>query len=437
MILFKNIDYLDENFKWIKNANILIKNKKIDKIFFKNKNLDFSKFDHVIDGKNKLIMSGLFNLHSHVPMTLLRGYGEGLNLQDWLYKKIFPFEATMTARDTYYGALLGISELLSSGTVSFSDMYLRLQGIVDAVDQSGIKANLTNTATGMDPHLIYTDDSSYIEEKYVLDYIKSHPGTTVRTDAGIHAEYTSTPQLAEQVIDFAKQNNLSIQIHVSETAKEQKECQARHQGKTPIEYFYSLGAFEQKCILAHGVYATDNDLNIVKENNAVLVHNPASNLKLGSGFANIKKWLDNGNHVCLGTDGAASNNDLDMFQEMRLAALLSNGLNRDANSITPIDMLKISTINGAMAQNQTESGCIKEGNYADLILIDLDTPNMQPIYDLPTNLVYSINQKNIYLTMVNGKILYQDNEFKTIDIEKVKAEVKKIQKEKLNILEKD
>ncbi|NLJ94767.1 MAG: amidohydrolase [Clostridiaceae bacterium] len=432
MILFKNIDYLNEDFEWIKNVNIIIKDNKIDQIIDDVEKIDLSKCDSIIEGKNKLVIPGMFNMHSHVPMTLLRGYGEGLNLQDWLYTRIFPFEDTLTAEEVYYGALLGISEFLSSGTVSFSDMYMRLQGLIQAVDESGIKANLTNAAVGMKPDLRYTDDPSYQEEKYLLDFIKSNPETTVRADAGIHAEYTSTPQLVEQVIQFAKENNLMLQIHISETEKEHLECQERQNGMTPVEYFDSLGAFEQKCILAHCIYTTDNDLDILKDKGAVLVHNPASNFKLGSGFANIRKWLDNGNHVCLGTDGAASNNDLDIFQEMRLAALLSNGLHRDANSITPVEMLKITSINGALAQNRLTSGYIKEGFDADLLVIDLDTPNMQPIYDLPTNLVYSLNQKNIYLTMVNGKILYQENEFKTIDIEKVKTEVKRIQKDKLH-----
>lgn len=436
MILFKDVSYLDQDYTWQKHYDILI-----DRGLIKNisphrddrKNLAPCQ---VIEGKHKLVMPGFFNLHSHVPMTLLRGYGEGLNLQDWLFTRIFPFENLLEKEDMYWGALLGISEFLASGVVSFSDMYMRIQGIVKAVEESGIMANLCNAVTGLDPKARYKDNSSYKEEMYLLDHILKNPDSLIKADAGIHAEYTSSPELASQVISFAKDHDLAIQIHASETELEQRECQERHDGKTPIEYFDSLGALDQKCIFAHGVYMTDRDLEIVRDRESVLVHNPASNFKLGSGFANIRKWLDLGITSCLGTDGAASNNDLDFLQDMRLAALLSPGLNRDSKAISPQEILKMATINGAEAQNRDQTGLIKEGYSADLVLVDLDTPNMQPIYDLPANLVYSASQKNIYLTMVKGKILYQAGEYKTLDIERVKHEVKRIKKEKLALLKK-
>ncbi len=430
MILFKNIDYLDQNFIRQKNVDLFIQDRKIKKIA---KNINVPPHTQVISGKNKLIMPGLFNLHSHVPMTLLRGYGEGLNLQDWLFTKIFPFEALLTKEDIYWGTLLGISEFLASGTVSFTDMYMHLEGIIKAIDESKIKANLCNAVVSPDPQAKFRDDSSYLDEIYLLQHI-AKGNDNIIAEAGIHAEYTSTPEMVEQVLSFAHEYDMNLQIHISETKKEHEECKQRRNGLTPTEYFDSLGVFERKCILAHGVHLTDHDLEIIAEKQAVLVHNPASNLTLGSGLANLKKWQDKHVHICIGTDGAASNNDLDLFRDLRLAGLLATGLNHDPTAITTKKLLEIATINGALAQNRKNSGIIAEDKDADLIVIDLDTPNMQPIYDLNANLIYSLNQRNIYLTMVNGEILYQNGEYKTIDIEKVKYQVNRIKDEKLRQL---
>ncbi len=433
MILFKNISYFNRNYEWIQNVDIIVETPLIKSITpsANRPEIEPRQFEQIIDGKNKLLIPGFFNLHSHVPMTLLRGYGEGLNLQDWLFTRIFPFEALLTEEDMYYGTLLGISEFLSCGTVSFTDMYMKLSGIIKAVAESGIKANLCNAAVGLDPAMKFEDNSSYQDEMYLLDYVDANKATSIRPEAGIHAEYTSSPALVKQVLEFSQKYHLALQIHISETEREHEECKARHGGKTPIEYFNDLGVLDQKCILAHGVYLSENDLKIIKEKNASIVHNPASNLKLGSGFANISNWLSHDINVCIGTDGAASNNDLDLIYDLRLAGLLSNGLHRDSNSITPEQLLSMATINGARAQNREKTGIIEVGNFADLVVVDLDAENLQPIYNLPATLIYSLNRSNIYLTMVNGKVLYQDREFKTIDIEKVKFHADRIKNEKL------
>lgn len=433
MIIFENIDFLDQDYQWVKNVDIFIESNVIKAI--EPHHTEHYSDARVIDGKNKLVLPGFFNLHSHAPMTLMRGYGEGLDLQEWLFQRIFPFENLMTKEDVYWGSLLGISEFLASGIVSFSDMYMGVEGMVKAVDQVGIKANLCNPVIGFDPDTKYINTKEYQDEMYMLDYTEHNTTSNIIVDAGIHAEYTSTPQLALQVLDFAKKHNLAIQIHVSETEKEHQECKERHQGQTPIEYFHSLGILDQKCILAHGVHLEENDYKIIKRKEAVLVHNPASNLKLGSGFANINKWFDYGISACLGTDGAASNNDLDIIQDMRLAALLAKGLNKNPKLAATNQILDMLTINAAKAQNRNNSGQIKVGKSADLAVINLDTPNMQPIYNLTSNLVYSMNKENIYLTMVDGEILYENGEYKTIDIEKVIDQVNRIKKEKLNILE--
>ena len=435
MIIFKNIDYLDENINWIKNVDITINDKAIQKISSNSDTALDPENAQIIDGKNKVVLPGFYNMHTHVPMTLLRGYGEGLNLQDWLNQKIFPFEALLDADDTYWGTLLGLSEFLASGTVSFSDMYMRMPGIVKAIAETGIKANLCNPCTGFDPKIKYSETESYQDEIFLLDYVKSNPETKIIADAGVHAEYTSSPEYVSQLLEFALEHDLIIQLHLSETAFEHEECKQRHQGRTPTEYFADLGVFQQKCILAHGVYVEEKDLQIIKSHDAVLVHNPASNLKLGSGFASVGKWLDFGVTTCLGTDGAASNNDLDILQEMRLAALVQKGLKKDPKLLSPTQLLQMLTFNGASAQGRTNSGIIKEGFAADLVILDLDTPNMQPIYDLATNIVYSANQSNVYLTMVDGQILYRDGEYTTIDLEKVIFEVNRIKSEKLALLD--
>ncbi|HHU54094.1 MAG TPA: amidohydrolase [Clostridiaceae bacterium] len=440
MFLLKNIDYLDHNFVHQKNVDILVENNIIKQIRSGSddnyNDLISEQKPEIIDGKNRVVLPGFYNMHSHVPMTLLRGYGEGLNLQDWLFTKIFPFENLLTAEDTYWGTLLGLSEFLASGIISFSDMYMRMPGIVKAIDQVGIKANLCNAITDFGPGVKFSETESYRDEMFLLDYMNNNPNRKIIADAGIHAEYTSYPDQVLQLLEFAADNNLIIQLHLSETAFEHEECKQRHQGKTPAEYFFDLGVFQQKCILAHGVYVEAKDLKIIQQNNAVLVHNPASNMKLGSGFASVGQWLDFGVTVCIGTDGAASNNDLDLLQETRLAALIQKGLKKDPKLLKPEQLLQMITINGAIAQGRNNSGQIKEGNTADLVIFDLDTPNMQPIYDLATNIIYSANQKNIYLTMVDGQILYRNGEYKTLDIEKVKFEVDRIKNEKLTQLSK-
>ena len=439
MFLFKNIEYLDHNFVHQKNVDILIKNNIIKKIrpsceeyFDKLFSEDCPEHNpEIIDGKNKALLPGFYNMHSHVPMTLLRGYGEGLSLQDWLFTKIFPFENLLTTEDTYWGTLLGLSEFLASGTVSFSDMYMRMPGIVKAIDEVGIKANLCNAITDFGPGVKFAETEAYRDEIFLIDYMKSNSSRKIIADAGIHAEYTSYPEQVLQLLEFAVENNLIIQLHLSETAFEHEECKQRHQGRTPTEYFFDLGVFQQKCILAHGVYVEENDLKIIQQNDAVLVHNPASNLKLGSGFASVGKWLDFGVTACIGTDGAASNNDLDILQETRLAGLVQKGFKKDPKLLKPEQLLQMITINGAIAQGRENCGQIKEGNAADLVVFNLDTPNMQPIYDLATNIIYSANLKNVYLTMVDGQILYRDGQYKTLDIERAKFEVNRIKDEKL------
>lgn len=437
MIVLENIDYLDENFDHQKNVDIIIKDNIIHNIITHSEKNIYPENIEIINGKNKVALPGFYNMHSHVPMTLLRGYGEGLNLQDWLYNKIFPFEDLLNSNDTYWGTLLGLSEFLACGTVSFSDMYMHMPGIVKAVSETGIKANLCNPCTGFDEKIMYTETNSFKDQAYLLDFISDNPETRIIADAGIHAEYTSSPSYVMQLLEFAQENNLSIQLHLSETAFEHEECKQRHQGKTPTEYFADLGIFSQKCILAHGVYVEEKDLEIIKQNDAVLVHNPASNLKLGSGFASVGKWLDFGVTTCIGTDGAASNNDLDILQETRLAGLVQKGLKKDPKLLSPRQLLTMITANGASAQNRENSGIIKNGYTADISIMDLDTPNMQPIYNLLTNIIYSANQSNIYLTMVDGEILYRNGEYTTIDIEKVKFEVNLIKREKLRQLKSD
>ena len=253
MFLLKNIDYLDHNFVHQKNMDILIKDNMIEKIRpSTNDNFDDfffeCNFEHnpeIIDGKNKAVLPGFYNMHSHVPMTLLRGYGEGLSLQDWLFTKIFPFENLLTAEDTCWGTLLGLSEFLASGTVSFSDMYMRIPGIVKAIDEVEIKANLCNAITDFGPGVKFAKTEAYRDEIFLLDYMKSNPSRKIIADAGIHAEYTSYPEQVLQLLEFAVNNNLIIQLHLSETAFEHEECKQRHYGKTPTEYFFDLGVFNR------------------------------------------------------------------------------------------------------------------------------------------------------------------------------------------------
>lgn len=385
----------------------------------------------VYDGRGKLLIPGFFNNHAHIPMTLTRGYGEGLPLYDWLYTRIFPFEALLTEEDMYWGALLGIAEMLSGGTVSFTDMYMRIQGIYRAVLETGIKASLSNGLTG-DARTRLEETAWYRETEALIRDAKDSDGLVI-ANASLHAEYTSEPPLVTQLVDYAKDRQLPMHVHLSETEGEHEDCKKKH-GKTPAAYLHDLGLFDLPTTAAHAVHIEGEDFELLADKGVTLAHCPSSNLKIGSGLAQVKAWRDRGIRISIGTDGAGTNNNLDMIEEVTLASYLAKGQHRDPLLFSTGELLTFSTRNGALAQGRADTGLLREGFRADLAVVDMSKPRFQPLYDYGTALFTNANASDVVLTMVDGRVLYEDGEFKTLDIEKIVWQACRIRDEKLAAL---
>ncbi len=421
-MLFKNITIIDENFESKENMTVGVID---DKIAYIGKELpeNPSQYGRIYDGKNKILMSGLYNSHCHMPMTLLRGYAENLNLQDWLFGKIFPFEAKITNEDSYYASLLAIAEMMSTGTVSVTDMYAHMNSNAKACLESGFKVNLSNGLMAFDD-TPFCENRNHLEEEACATEFKDTSNGRIKIDKSVHAVYTSNRKTVEDVALFAKQNNSSIHIHLSETETEVKECLEKY-GVSPVKYFYDAGLFDSHVVAAHCVHLSDDDMNILAEKGVFAVHNPTSNLKLASGVADIPKMQEKGIKIALGTDGVASNNNLDMFEEIKLCAILNKGVKFNPLLTPTKDVLRYSTLNGALAQRRNDCGLLKVGYKADLIVLDASCPSMQPMHNAINNAVYSASGKDVCLTMIDGKVVYENGEFKTIDIEKAIFEVNK------------
>lgn len=441
-MLITAIHYLDEDFKLQGPADLWIHHDKIRAIgpvgsldqAFEAECLPCDRYK----GQGKLLVPGFFNAHCHLPMTLLRGYGEGLPLQAWLHERIFPFEALLEEEDFYWGSLLAVAELVSTGACGVSDMYFGLAGILRAVEETGIKANLSWACSNADPEAHYRTESAFAGNQLTLAHAKAHPHGRIKADLALHAEYSSHPKLARSVIEEAKALDAIVQVHVSETAFEHEDCK-RRRGMTPLAYLDSLGYFAQPLVLAHCVHLEASDYALLSERiqegaKVSLVHNPSSNLKLASGFAPLKRWEEAGVNLAIGTDGAASNNNLDMFEEVQLASLLQKAVNQDPAYFGPSQALKAASLGGALAQGRAKTGLIKEGMQADLLVFDLSGPHCQPLFDPLANLLHAAKSADLCLTLIDGQCVYKDGEWPLMDMERIRYEVRRIRNEKLSAL---
>lgn len=422
-MIFSNIKILDDKFEVKENMFVQTKD---ERIVYVGSSMPEKKSadEEVYDGTGKFLMNGFFNAHCHVPMTILRGYGEGLSLQDWLFTKIFPFEAKLTAEDVYWTTKLGAMELIASGCASISDMYFRIEDEAKALDECGMKANICNGVTSFDPQEDLANNRGWNETWALLDSVKNGKfGGRIKVDMGLHGEYTNNDRVAKIIAEEAKKAGLNIHAHLSETEKEQTECKERHGGKTPAQFMETAGVLENQCQFAHCVYVTEEDEELLKKSGSFLVHNPSSNLKLGSGIAPVKRWVEKGLNVCIGTDGASSNNNLDMMEEIHIAALLCRGATRDANAVSAADIMKMATYNGALAQGRKDCGVIREGNRADIIIFDLSSPHLQPDYNTLANIVFSAQSSDIVMNMIDGRVVYRDGKFAFVDAKEVYKEV--------------
>lgn len=423
-MLFKNISLITENLEIQNNMYVGIENDKIDYVGYEKPQKNYGE---EYDGNKKLLSPGFVNLHTHSPMTLLRGYAENLPLQSWLNDRVFPFEDRLNCDRAYYGTMLSIAEMLVCGTTSFTDMYFFGDGVMKAVIESGAKTNFGRSIVSFVDEDIAKNDR-FQEGVYLTEKYHNAQNGRIKIDMSLHAEYTNRLSIIEQFGEYTKGRGQINHIHLSETKSEHDACKEKY-GKTPARLFADAGVLDSPAVLAHCVWVEDEDMAIFAEKGATVAHCPASNLKLGSGVCNTYKMLEKGVNIGIGTDSAASNNGLDIMREMYLAAILPKGIYNRADIVTPAEVFKMATVNGYAAQGRFDCGVIKEGNKADLIVIDLDKPNMYPDFDVLNNIVYSAEKSDVVLTMVDGKILYKNGEFTTIDVEKIGSEVSRLVRE--------
>lgn len=359
------------------------------------------EFEREIDLHGNLLMPGFKNAHTHSPMTFLRSYADDLPLQEWLHKQVFPMEAKLTPERIYEFTRLAILEYLTSGITASFDMYVEPEANAKANVDMGFRTVLCGTINDF-------KDSIPELEGFYKKYNQYHP--LIRYQLGFHAEYTTSEGLLRDVADLAKQYKAPVYAHVSETKQEVKDCYQRY-GKSPVEFLADIGMWNYGGGGFHCVHVSETDMNIIKEKGLYVVTNPASNAKLASGMAPVADLLKKGIPLAIGTDGPASNNCLDMFREMFLVAALSKLREQDASSCPADVVLHMATVGGAMAMGLEDCDCIAKGKQADLIVIDLHQPNMQPEHNIVKNLVYSGSKQNVKMTMIAGKILYEDGRF--------------------------
>jgi 5-methylthioadenosine/S-adenosylhomocysteine deaminase len=380
--------------------------------------------DRIIDAKGNIVMPGLVNAHTHTPMSLLRSYADDLNLQQWLFDKIFPIEDTFTEDDIYWASMLSCVEMIQSGTIAFADMYFLNKGTAKAAIQSGMRANICRGLQCFEDKPSFEDDERMCEALELYREFDGSGDGRVKIDLSPHAVYTNTPKYLEYIANMAGKLGAGVHTHISETFVENEECIKKH-GMTPTALLDSAGFFKTRTIAAHCVYLTDEDVNIFREKDINIVHNPTSNLKLASGIAPVGKYMQAGINVALGTDGAASNNNLNMFEEIHLAALLQKGVNKNPTDISAEDALKMATINGAKALGLKNTGVLKAGNNADLIIINIDKPHLTPYYNAHALVAYSVQASDVESVMVGGKFLMEKGQIKTLDVEQITYEIKK------------
>ncbi|MPM05221.1 5-methylthioadenosine/S-adenosylhomocysteine deaminase [bioreactor metagenome] len=418
--LIKNCNALlmDDNNTVLKNAFVTVEGRDIASVGTGSPN---GAFDEVIDGGGNLLMPGLVNAHTHIPMTLLRGYGGGHNLQDWLNNYIFPAEDKLDGRCVRAGAGLGLAEMIASGITTFADMYYFCDEIAQETVAAGLNANLSRGTT------VFTDDFDFktypacVETRQLAEKWHGWGGGQILVDACIHGEYTSGPALWEAMAGYAKEKGLGMHVHVSETSAEHEGALSRY-GATPLQTLDRYGVWDTRAIAAHCVWTTDEDWALMAEKGISAIHNPVSNLKLGSGVAPIPAMLKAGVNVALGTDGVSSNNSHDLFEDMKIAAILQNGVLCNPVALLPADALRMATVNGAKALGR-KAGQIKAGYTADLILVDFSRPNLTPCHSYADNLVYSAHGADVVMNMAGGRVIYKNGEYLTIDMERIRWEV--------------
>lgn len=418
-ILFKNIDVVTGDGEVIYNGCVMVSDGVITHVG-RDMPEHGGVIQRVVPGRGRLLMPGLYNTHTHLPMTAMRGFADDCPLDKWLNDYIFPVEDKFDERCARICADIAVAEMIRSGTVSFSDQYFFCDQIAAAAACAGLKANISRGIVGgedFDP----ATDTRLKEQIELYDKWNGYDGGRIKIDFAVHAEYTSCPAVWQAVADEANSREAGISFHLSETKGEQERCLAKY-GSTPTELFEAAGLLGPRSYAAHGVWCTPEDIALLAQTGTTVCHCPASNLKLGSGIAPAAAMLAAGVNVSLGTDGAASNNSLDMFGEMKLAALLAKGAGLDPSLLPAAEVVSMAARRGAVSQGRENCGLIREGCDADLVMINTRIPSLTPNHEPYSTAVYAAVGKDVEMTMVRGNVLYEKGEFKTIDWERTREE---------------
>ena len=423
-ILIENIEeiYTVDNNKIIENGYIIINNgiiKEIDKME-ELKITDKEKFDKIIDANGKVAIPGLINTHTHSSMTLLRGYADDLPLKEWLENKIWPFESRLRKGDFYWGTKLAILEMIKTGTTTFSDMYFSMDEIAKAVKETGIRAVLSEgLIEGNDG-----EEGLKNSVRFAKEWNNKANGR-ITTMLAPHSPYTCSRDYLKKIVNKADEIGVPIHTHLAETENEVKITEEKYD-KSPTKFLKDVNFFSVPIVAAHCIYLDESDMEILAENNVGVTHNPLSNMKLGSGIANISKMIDKGINVGLGTDGVASNNNLDLFEEAKIAAYLQKVDKKDPSLINTNDLLRMLTINGAKILKIDNLGKLKENYIADLVLLDINKSSyFYPHHNNLSNIFYSSNSNSVNTVIINGKIVLEEGNLLTMKENEIFQEVEK------------
>lgn len=373
----------------------------------------------VIDGTHLFFMPGLINTHGHTAMSLLRGHGDDLALQVWLQEKMWPMEAKFTANDVYWGTSLSVIEMLKGGTTTFLDMYDHMDQVAAVTEQSGMRGVLTRGVIGL-----CAPDVQKHKLDEAIAFAKDWHGAAngrITTMISPHAPYTCPPDYIEKFVQAAHDLDLPLHTHMSETTTE-VEQNVQEYGLRPVAHLQKLGFFSRPALVAHGVHLTDEEIEILAAHQVAVSHNPGSNLKLASGVARVPELLKAGVTVSLGTDGPASNNNLDMFEEMRLAALIHKGVTGDPTAIPASEALRMGTEYGAKSLFLEGLGTLAPGMKADFIALNTDQAHFLPHTDFISHAVYSASAKDVEHVWVDGKQIVKNGNCLTLDEEKIRRE---------------
>ncbi|WP_314585453.1 amidohydrolase [Paenibacillus terrigena] len=374
----------------------------------------------VMDGKGLLFLPGLMNTHGHAAMSLLRGHGDDLALQVWLQEKMWPMEGKFTSKDVYWGTSLSVLEMLKGGTTTFLDMYDHMDQVAKVTDESGIRAVLMRGAIGLCP-----EDVQLAKLAEAVQFTKDWHGKAdgrITTMMSPHAPYTCPPAFIEKFVQAAHDLDLPMHTHMSETAAEVQQ-NVNEYGLRPVAHLEKLGVFTRPTLVAHAVHLTDDEIETLARYNVSVSHNPGSNLKLASGVARVPDLLKAGVTVSLGTDGAASNNNLDMLEEMRLAALIHKGVSGDPTAVPALEALRLGTEYGAKSIGlENVTGLLRAGMKADFIAVNIDQPHYKPHTDLISHVIYSGAAQDVWHVWVDGKQVVKNRECLTLDEEKIMRE---------------